>query len=271
VGGRRAAATLPGLAALLAWGAPAGAAEVPWPAPLQPTTAVEARALGRPIVVQPDDPHQQLVLPWPAPLRSSAYDRARLAGQPIATIAKATPVYAKPGGRRIATLARRTEFGTARWLAIVGKRGGWLSVIATELPNGRTGWIRASRTRIQASPWAITASISRRRVEVLKHGRIVRSFTVAIGKPATPTLPGRFGVTDKLRYRGGSVAYGCCVLGLTGHLPHPGNGSRMAIHGTSAPDSIGTPASFGCLRAADADMRWLLRNVWLGSVVTISA
>jgi lipoprotein-anchoring transpeptidase ErfK/SrfK len=271
VPGRLAAATLPSLAALLAIDPAVAAADVPWPAPLQPSTLVRAKALGRPIVVQPDAPHVQQVLPWPAPLRSSAYDRARLAGQPIATIARAAPVYSKPGGRRIATLSRRTEFGTPRWLAVVAERRGWLRVIATELPNGRTGWIRESRTRIEATPWAIRASISRRRVEVLKDGRLVRSFTVAIGKPSTPTLPGRFGVTDKLRYKGGSVAYGCCVLGLTGHLPYPGNGSRMAIHGTSAPSSIGKPESFGCLRASEADMRWLLRSVWLGSVVKISA
>jgi hypothetical protein len=212
-----------------------------------------------------------MVLPWPAPLQSSAYDRARLAGQPIATIASATPVYARPGGRRIAVLARRTEFGTGRWLAVVAARRGWLRVIATELPNGRTGWVRADRTRLDSTPWTIRASISRRRADVIKNGHVVRRFTVAVGKPSTPTLPGRFGVTDKLRYKGGSIAYGCCVLGLTGHLPYPGSGSRMAIHGTSAPTSIGTPASFGCLRAGEADMRWLIRHVWLGSVVSISA
>ncbi|MEA2437059.1 MAG: hypothetical protein QOF65_1615 [Thermoleophilaceae bacterium] len=259
------------LGAILVVDPVAGAADVPWPEPLQSSTVVRARALGRPIVVHPDNPRSQMVLPWPAPLRSSAYDRARLAGQPIATIAKAIPVYSKPGGRRIATLARLTEFGTGRWLAVVDERKGWLRVIATELQNGRTGWIRESLTRINASPWAIRASISRRHVDVLKNGRVVRSFTVAVGTPSTPTLPGRFGVTDKLRYKGGSVAYGCCVLGLTGHLPYPGNGSRMAIHGTSAPSSVGKAASFGCLRASEADMRWLLRNVWLGSVVTVSA
>jgi lipoprotein-anchoring transpeptidase ErfK/SrfK len=45
----------------------------------------------------------------------------------------------------------------------------------------------------------------------------------------------------------------------------------MAIHGTSAPSTVGQAASFGCLRTAEGDMRWLLRNVWLGSVVKISA
>src|SRR3954464_5050036 len=180
-----AAGTLISLATLLSFDGVASAAEVPWPAPLQPSTVVPARALGRPIVVQPDAPHVQQVLPWPAPLRSSAYDRARLAGQPIATIAKATPVYSKLGGRRIAKLSRRTEFGTPRWLAVVAERRGWLRVIATELPNGRTGWIRAGRTHLESTPWAIRASISRRRVVVLKSGRAVRTFTVATGKPTT--------------------------------------------------------------------------------------
>src|SRR3954462_215898 len=125
-----AAGTLISLATLLSFDGVASAAEVPWPAPLQPSTVVRARALGRPIVVQPDAPHVQQVLPWAgaapsracgrarAPRRSSACAGAGLPGQPIATIAKAAPVYSKPGGRRIATLARRTEFGTPRWLPV---------------------------------------------------------------------------------------------------------------------------------------------------------
>jgi L,D-transpeptidase-like protein len=216
-----------------------------------------------------DPPLPAVFIPWPGPLHATPYERARLRGQPIVLLTRPTAARAGPGGRPIATLSRLTEFGTPRWLAVVGERGRWLRVIATELPNGRAGWIRAGRAPIEASPWAVRADISRRLVEVLKDGRVLRSFTVGIGAPASPTLPGRFGVTDKLRYGGGSLAYGCCVLGLTGHLPNPGNGSRMAIHGTTAPGTIGGAASFGCLRASETDMLWLLRRVWLGTVVEI--
>jgi L,D-transpeptidase-like protein len=214
-------------------------------------------------------PLPAVFIPWPGRLHATAYERADLRGQPIVLLDRATPAHAEPGGRRIAMFSRLTEFGKPRWLAVVGERRRWLRVIATELPNGRTAWIHTRRARIEASPWAVRADISRRSLEVLKDGRVLRGFTVGIGAPASPTPPGRFGVTDKLRFGRGSLAYGCCVLGLTGHLKHPGNGSRMAIHGTSAAATIGGAASFGCLRASGTDMRWLLRRVWIGSVVEI--
>jgi hypothetical protein len=218
---------------------------------------------------QAETPLPAVLIPWPGPLHATAYERASLRGQPIVLLTRPAAARATPGGRRLATLSRLTEFGKSRWLAVVGERGAWLRVIATELPNRRTAWIRAARAPVEASAWAIRADISRRRVEVLRDGHVLRSFTVAIGAPASPTPPGRFGVTDKLQYGAGSLAYGCCVLGLTGRLKHPGNGSRMAIHGTSAPHTIGTAASFGCLRAGEGDMRWLLRRVPIGSVVDI--
>ena len=43
----------------------------------------------------------------------------------------------------------------------------------------------------------------------------------------------------------------------------------MAIHGTSDPTSIGAAASAGCLRAADSDLRLLMRRVPLGTPVII--
>jgi lipoprotein-anchoring transpeptidase ErfK/SrfK len=69
--------------------------------------------------------------------------------------------------------------------------------------------------------------------------------------------------------------YGCCAVALSGHqtsLPAGwGGGDRLAVHGTSEPWTVGQPASLGCLRAADADIRWLLRRVPLGAPVFIRA
>jgi hypothetical protein len=80
-------------------------------------------------------------------------------------------------------------------------------------------------------------------------------------------------VTDKLHGATYGSYYGCCILALNGHqtnLP-PGwtGGNRLAIHGTNAPGTIGTAASAGCLRAADADLRVLMRRVPLGTPVFI--
>jgi lipoprotein-anchoring transpeptidase ErfK/SrfK len=152
-------------------------------------------------------------------------------------------------------------------------RRGRVRVIASQLPNGRRGWIRAADARFSFTPWRVTADLSQRIVTVRRGGRVVRRVRVAIGSPRTSTPTGRFAVTDKLRLSGGSRAYGWGVLALSGHQPHiePGwrGGDRLAIHGTASPGTIGSASSFGCLRASRRDVRWIVRNVWLGTVVTI--
>lgn len=201
------------------------------------------------------------------------YAAARRRGQPVAVLVRAVRLRASPGGRTLAVLGKRTEFGTPTVLAAVGERGAWLRVLSSWLPNGRAGWIPASAAGIVASPWRVLVELSSRRVTVFRGRRAVRRIAVAVGRPSTPTPVGRFAVTDKLRIAGGSAAYGCCALALSGHQPHiePGwrGGDRLAIHGTALPWTIGTAASFGCLRARDEDVRWLLHHLLLGTIVEI--
>jgi lipoprotein-anchoring transpeptidase ErfK/SrfK len=202
-----------------------------------------------------------------------AVERIRARGAPVAILENRVWLRAAPDGKRLHRLKRRTEWRTPRVLAVVGARGNWLRVIATELPNGRRGWIPMRATDLVANPWSVTADLSSRLVKVYKDDRLVRRFRVAVGSPRTPTPTGRFAVTDKLVYSNGSAAYGCCALALSGNQPNieqgwPG-GDRLAIHGTRLEHTIGSAASFGCLRAHDEDARWVVRNVFLGTVVRI--
>jgi lipoprotein-anchoring transpeptidase ErfK/SrfK len=209
----------------------------------------------------------------PKPPGPSPYARAQRAGQPVAVLTRRTVLRASPGGRALARLPRKTEWGTPTVLAALGERGGWLRVMATQLPNGRSGWIQARAAGVVASHWKIEADLSRRLVTVRLDGHAVRRFRAAVGRPATPTPTGRFAITDKLHFTDHSRAYGWGAIALTGHQTHiePGwnGGDRLAIHGTSEPASIGQAASFGCLRASDADVRWLVRHAYLGSIVEI--
>jgi lipoprotein-anchoring transpeptidase ErfK/SrfK len=209
----------------------------------------------------------------PAARRAPGYAVSKRRGQPVAVLTRPTELRASPGGSVLAGLRRRTEWGTPTVLAAVGKRGGWLRVMATSLPNGRTGWIPADAAGVVPSRWKLEADLSRRLVTVRRDGRAVRRFRVAVGRPGTPTPTGRFAITDKLHFTDHSRAYGWGAIALTGHQTHiePGwkGGDRLAIHGTSEPASIGYAASFGCLRASDADVRWLVRHAYLGSVVEI--
>jgi lipoprotein-anchoring transpeptidase ErfK/SrfK len=181
----------------------------------------------------------------------------------------------RPGGRAIAKLAERTEFGSRTILSVVSRRGPWARVLSSELRNGQAGWVdmRGGTLERGTTDARITVRLSSRRVELRVRGRLVRRVTVAIGRPGSETPRGRFAVTDKIAGSRFGPYYGCCILALTGHQPNtpPGwtGGDRLAIHGTNAPASIGKPASAGCLRASEADLRALMRSVPLGTPVYI--
>lgn len=180
----------------------------------------------------------------------------------------------RPGGRTVARLAPRTEFGSTRILAVVRRRPGWLGVVAPALPNGRVGWIADRRATLVAEPVRVRIMLARRLLTVRRGGRAVLRMTVGVGAPGTPTPTGRFAVTDGLVTPRGSP-YGCCVLALSGHQPDIPQGwtggDRLAVHGTTSPGSIGAAASHGCLRARDEDLRRLLRVATLGARVDIVA
>ena len=181
---------------------------------------------------------------------------------------------AKPNGRVVAHMSGSTEFGSPTVLSVVGSRGGWLGVTSTALPNGHVGWVKAKNgLQMRHTRIAIQVDLSRRALELRDGDRVLRTVRVAIGRPGSPTPRGRFAITDKLSGAQYGAYYGCCILALSGHQPHTPagwqGGDRLAIHGTDAPGTIGTPASAGCLRAADRDLRVLMRRVPLGTPVFI--
>jgi lipoprotein-anchoring transpeptidase ErfK/SrfK len=211
--------------------------------------------------------------PHPKASEFDRYAAVQRHGRPVAVLRRAVALRATPGGAPLARLRPRTQWGSPAVLAIVGRKGSWLKVIATELSNGHRAWIPLEATQVLANPWSVHADLAKRRVTVLRNGRVVRRFPVAVGAPGTPTPTGNFAVTDKLRLTGNSPNYGCCALALTGHQPNISQGwkggDRLAIHGTHEPGTIGQAASLGCMRAGDSDARWVVAHVWLGTIVEI--
>jgi lipoprotein-anchoring transpeptidase ErfK/SrfK len=181
----------------------------------------------------------------------------------------------RPRGRAIATVGDRTEFGSPTALSAAARRGHWVGVPAPQLGNGRLGWVDAHSGALdrRTTDVRLTVSLSHRRLELRIRGRVRRRVSVAVGRPGSTTPRGRFSITDELAGSRYGPYYGCCILALSGHQPHPPpgwtGGSRLAIHGTNAPSTIGTPASAGCLRAADRDLQVLMRRVPLGTPVLI--
>ena len=107
--------------------------------------------------------------------------------------------------------------------------------------------------------YSIVIRIEPRHLKLLRGGRLIHIYTVAVGAPDTPTPIGRFTVVNKALNPGGP--YGTRWLGLS--APHIG------IHGTNDPSSIGKAVSKGCVRMHNKDIEAIFPLVDVGAVVEI--
>jgi lipoprotein-anchoring transpeptidase ErfK/SrfK len=181
---------------------------------------------------------------------------------------------ARPNGKVLATVPARTEFGSRQTLAVAFRRGDWIAVRSPALGNRKVGWVRRKPLRLVRRPILLEVDLSRRALLVREESRVLRTISIAIGAPDTPTPIGRFYVTDKLRGADFGSYYGCCILALSGRQPNLpdgwSGGDRLAIHGSPTP-TWGEAVSNGCLHATEADLRYLTRTVPLGTTVRIHA
>ena len=201
--------------------------------------------------------------------------------RPGATFFAATPradgtvvLRDRPGGRVLASLGSHTQFGSPETVGVAVERGSWVGVISTHLPNGVLGWVPRQELRLTPVAWSIRVSLSSHLL-VLRHGtEIVHSARIAVGASSSPTPIGRYVVTDHIDPGTQRSTYGCCILALSGHQPHPPAGWsraqdwRLAIHGGGG---IGSNVSAaGCIHTDEATLRLLMRLTPLGTPVTIA-
>ncbi|MEJ7783781.1 MAG: L,D-transpeptidase [Solirubrobacteraceae bacterium] len=253
-----------------------GRASLPWPSLAAALVLAGCGSEAGDTSRTDSDPVPRSAAPAPAPpSASAAIVRARPDETLGARVVRRTAVLARPspGSRVLFRVGRRTEFDSPAVMAVMRQRGRWIGVSWPDLPNGSVGWVRQERVELLRELWRIDVDLSDRRAVLRRKGTRIRSFPVAVGAPGTSTPPGRYGVTDRLTTGGPDSSYGCCVLALSGRQPNvpqdwPG-GDRLAIHGTSAPASIGQAASAGCLRASEESMRLLIAKVPLGTQVVI--
>jgi hypothetical protein len=199
---------------------------------------------------------------------------ARPSGHLIAYVRSRVALRARPGGRVVERLSTRTSFGSPQALSVVrSRRGRWLAVSTPELGNGRLGWVdaRAGGLRFARTRLELDVDLSQRLVVLRRGSRVLRRFVVGIGRSDSPTPTGHFSVTDKLNGPDYSAVYGCCILALSAIQPDLpagwSGGNRIAIHGGPTSGAV----SAGCLHAGDADLRYLMRLVPLGTPVVIHA
>jgi lipoprotein-anchoring transpeptidase ErfK/SrfK len=194
--------------------------------------------------------------------------RRRAPGTLVARVRSGHAVLVRSRGA-VTRISSRTEFGSPQTFAVTRLSPGRHYRVL--LPDGRTGWIHAapgtftlSRARV-----SLEVDLSARVLRVRRGSRVTRVIRVGTGAPSTPTPIGRFAITDKLDGAAFSPVYGCCILALSAHQTHlPAGwtgGNLIAIHGGSTAGAIST----GCLHAATADLRYLMRVAPLGTLVVV--
>jgi hypothetical protein len=196
---------------------------------------------------------------------------ASLAARPLG---ETVVLRAEPNGKPLMRLGSRGPLGGPLVLGVVGVRGSWVEVTAEALPNGHFGWVKFGRdVAVHPVQWELRASLAKRQLEVFRGSKLVRAIPVGIGAPDSPTPTGHFAVAEKLTGPFGP-AFGCCILALTARQPRlPAGWNKsityyVAIH---AGTGQGAAVSAGCLHATEAEVRWLMRTVPLGTPVLISS
>jgi lipoprotein-anchoring transpeptidase ErfK/SrfK len=150
----------------------------------------------------------------------------------------------------------------------------WVRVGLPGRPSGHTGWIRTAGTRRTSTPWALSVSLSQRRVTVWHHGRVDRRFRAIVGKPSTPSPRGRFFVEEAVALSSSQSGgpYALATSARSSVLQEfDGGPGQIALHGTgNLSGALGTAVSHGCIRLSPRAITWLARRIGAGVPVTVT-
>jgi lipoprotein-anchoring transpeptidase ErfK/SrfK len=208
------------------------------------------------------------------PKLSKEEERARSLRPPLAFhVRRRAQLRAGPDGKVVATIRPKTEFKSPTILAVAHRTPGWV-LVRTSVRGHHVGWLPSTSGVLFSQPRTIVVDLSKRTLSVFHRGRLTNRIKVAIGAPGTETPRGKFAVTDRLRVPPGTP-YGCCILALTARQPKIaqgwGGGDRVAIHATPDTSVLGKAVSHGCVRGSNPALRRLMRQVRLGTPVTVRA
>lgn len=218
--------------------------------------------------------------PSPSPAAAPSPAPSTAVAIPVtSTVATAGPAFVaarvapSSKARLIENVDAHNLIGQPTVFLVVGQQPGWYQVLLQKIPNGTTAWVSASQVTISVVNDFILANLSTYKLEHYSSGKLVASYSMAIGAPKTPTPTGMFyiwAVQTPVEPPYTPVIYGLSALSetLTG-WPY---GGIVGIHGWSDPSVEGKPVSNGCLRLTQNDAQRLVgANLPLGTPVDIIA
>lgn len=225
-----------------------------------PTTSSNPPATPEPTPTPPT-PTEAPVAEVHAPVESTV---AAVVGAEIA-------VSAGPGGAATQTLPNPQSSGAPLVFLVTAEEGEWLQVQLAQRPNGSLGWIRSDAVQLSSTPYALVVTTSTNTLDLYESGQLKQSYPVATGTGGTPTPTGQFAITELLAPTNsgyGPYAYGTTAFSdvLNSYGGGPG---QIGLHGTDDEASIGSDASHGCVRMANADITALAQILPLGTPLQV--
>lgn len=202
------------------------------------------------------------------------------------------PVYAEPS-RSSRVLARLTEFREQDYrprsiLAIdtktrvvtrkVGKKWkrttelAWYRITVPGRPNGRRGWVEASKVTIRPMPWQVVVFRDSRVIQLWKGDAKLYQAKVAVGAPGMETPTGLYHVTVRFKpIRQTFLGTFAFELSAYSKLSEWPGGGVVGLHGTWAPQLLGQAVSHGCIRIANETANFLRDRIPVGTPIRVLA
>ncbi len=215
---------------------------------------------------------QDLVIP-PPPVTGVVTTKTLVA----AALGRYVKVFDSPTAKKPSlTFDNRKNFSGRHVFIVIAKAdGGWLKVLVPARPNGRTGWVNIREVGVFEHDYSLVISLTSKTLTLYKAGQVVQTETVAIGQAKYPTPVGMFFTRELARPANPKGAYGTYAFGLSAYsnvLTKFGRGDgQIGIHGTNQPNALGTAASHGCIRVANAGITKLAKTLPQGVPVDIRA
>lgn len=146
----------------------------------------------------------------------------------------------------------------------------WIQVNLPKRPNGSKGWVPEESVQLATTPIRIKVSLGARTVTIMKRGKKVRTFTVAVGKPSTPTTKGLFAIADPVPSNGELGPYILVMTAYSDVLKNfLGGDGVSALHGWGDAGVMGQAASNGCVRMTRGEVAQLAKVAKAGTPVEI--
>lgn len=115
----------------------------------------------------------------------------------------------------------------------------------------------------KVNQYTILIEVDKKQLKLIdrENESIIKSYTIASGKPNSPTPLGTFKIIEKAKWGEG---FGTRWMGL--NVPW----GKYGIHGTNNPSSIGGNLSAGCIRMRNSDVEELYSMVDHNTLVVIT-